>query len=521
MWRRTYLLLLVIRVYFALSPSYLHPDENFQGPELFAGRIFSFPSKLPWEFTVEHPIRSIFPLWATYELPMSLLKWFYTEIGSGSPPPHLVYYALRGGMFLLSFVLEDWAIYELVPSPRHRRAIVVLVASSYVTWTYQTHTFSNSLETLLVAWGLVLIRRIVENKRHSSYFSHAVLAFIAVVGVFNRITFPAFLLFPGLQLLPQFKRKPLSLAAFLLFGLFFSFIAVYTDTTFYRPTSSLLSTIRGPIITPLNNLIYNTDTSNLAQHGLHPHHQHFTANLLQLLGPAYIVMLVSLFSWPLVPYWMRNMRALSALSATMLLSLFPHQEPRFLLPAVPLLLSCVPMRRSRLLLVVWVIFNAAMGFLMGVYHQGGVVPTQLAMRDIVSSSTTHYTPSATVFWWKTYSPPLWLLGGDNQTTEIQTQDLTGMSGVEMMLQLEQVVPSCSNPSYVFLVAPTSADFLDDYAVSVRQSRDQNLQLHPLWSYRKHLNLDDMDFGDDGVLPTLKRVVGRRGLGVWSVRRSCK
>lgn len=95
---------------------------------------------------------------------MCLLKWFYTEIGSGSPPPDLVYYALRGGMFVLSFVLEDWAIYELVPSPRYRRATVVLVASSYVTWTYQTHTFSNSLETLLVAWGLVLIRRIVGNK---------------------------------------------------------------------------------------------------------------------------------------------------------------------------------------------------------------------------------------------------------------------------------------------------------------------------------------------------------------------
>lgn len=231
-------------------------------------------------------------------------------------------------------------------------------------------------------------------------------------------------------------------------------------------------------------------------------------------------MLVSLFSWPLVPYWMRNVRALSALSATMLLSLFPHQEPRFLLPAVPLLLSCVPMRRSRLLLTVWVIFNAAMGFLMGVYHQGGVVPTQLAMRDIVSSSTTHHIPSATVFWWKTYSPPLWLLGGNNQTTEIQTLDLMGMSGAEMMLQLEKVVPACSTPSPVFLVAPTSAAFLDPYAVSARQSRDQNLQLHPLWSYRKHLNLDDMDFGEDGILPTLKRVVGRRGLGVWSVRRSC-
>jgi phosphatidylinositol glycan class Z len=30
---------------------------------------------------------------------------------------------------------------------------------------------------------------------------------MAVVGVFNRITFPAFLLVPALSLLPHFKRK--------------------------------------------------------------------------------------------------------------------------------------------------------------------------------------------------------------------------------------------------------------------------------------------------------------------------
>ena len=95
---------------------------------------------------------------------MSLLKWFYSEMGTGNPPPELVYNVIRGVMFLLTFVLEDWAIYEFVPSPRHRRATIVLVASSYVTWIYQTHTFSNSIETLLVAWGLVLIRRIIENK---------------------------------------------------------------------------------------------------------------------------------------------------------------------------------------------------------------------------------------------------------------------------------------------------------------------------------------------------------------------
>lgn len=37
MWRRTYLLLLAVRFYFAISPSYIHPDENFQGPEVIAG----------------------------------------------------------------------------------------------------------------------------------------------------------------------------------------------------------------------------------------------------------------------------------------------------------------------------------------------------------------------------------------------------------------------------------------------------------------------------------------------------
>ena len=41
MWRRTYLLLVLVRLWFALSPSYLHPDENFQGPEVIAGKTDS------------------------------------------------------------------------------------------------------------------------------------------------------------------------------------------------------------------------------------------------------------------------------------------------------------------------------------------------------------------------------------------------------------------------------------------------------------------------------------------------
>lgn len=325
-----------------------------------------------------------------------------------------------------------------------------------------------------------------------------------------------------------YSPRPTSLAAFIGFGLLFSSIAIYIDTSFYKPAASLLEIIRNPIITPLNNLFYNTDPTNLAIHGLHPHHQHFLANLFQLLGPAYIAMILSLFSWPIVPPWLRNARALSAVSATVLLSIFPHQEPRFLLPCVPLLLSCMRVHRSRVFLAAWILFNAAMGFLMGVYHQGGVVPVQLAMRSIIESNSVaqglRTIPDASVFWWKTYSPPLWLLGPDtNQSASVDTFDLMGIPGLEMIQRLDQTVPRCPTTSPVFLVAPTSASFLDGYTSlsSLASPHTPNLQLYQLWTYRKHLNLDDLDFGDDGVLPTLKRVVGRRGLGVWSVRRACK
>lgn len=104
------------------------------------------------------------PLWTVYGLPMLVIKGIGTEFRVESITPEFVFYSLRVVMFILSFVLEDWAVHELVQSPRHRRLAVLLVASSYVTWTYQTHTFSNSLETLLVLWSLVMIQRLLDNK---------------------------------------------------------------------------------------------------------------------------------------------------------------------------------------------------------------------------------------------------------------------------------------------------------------------------------------------------------------------
>lgn len=95
---------------------------------------------------------------------MYLLRWLWEGFGHEEVAPSVVYWTLRVLMLTLSIVLEDWAILELFQSPRARRVVVPLIASSYVTWTFQTHTFSNSLETLLVLWSLVLIRRITEDK---------------------------------------------------------------------------------------------------------------------------------------------------------------------------------------------------------------------------------------------------------------------------------------------------------------------------------------------------------------------
>ncbi|PNY24795.1 GPI mannosyltransferase 4 [Tolypocladium capitatum] len=515
MWRRTYLLLVLIRLWFALSPSYLHPDENFQGPEVIAGQIFSYPVRRTWEFTSDQPIRSVFPLWPVYGLPMLLLRWLWIGNGQdGEITPIAVFWTLRVLMFLISFVLEDWALHELIPSPRHRRVAVLLVASSYVTWTYQTHTFSNSVETLVVAWSLVLIQRIVDDRQQSSLMASTILGIVAVFGLFNRITFPAFLLIPGLRLMPHFLNKPLSLAALVSAALVTTVMAIALDTAFYAPEPlTWAHLITKPVITPLNNLQYNSSTENLAQHGLHPWYQHLLGNLPQLLGPAAVL----LFTQPHL-----SIRLYSAISGLFVLSMFRHQEARFLLPTVPLILSSVQLPKSRTMLRIWaaawIIFNVFLGVLMGTYHQGGIVPGQVFMSN---------QPDATqAIWWKTYTPPIWLLNGKNEV--LQTKDVMGLKGEVLLEQLTELA-TCDTPAdrrnqeYLkekngtYLIAPASAVWLDPY---LPNKGLQGLRFREVWRYRQHLNLDDLDFGDDGIWNTLSRVIGRRGLIAWRVTKSC-
>ena len=153
---------------------------------------------------------------------------------------------------------------------------------------------------------------------------------------------------------------------------------------------------------------------------------------------------------------------------------------------------------------------------MGVYHQGGIVPTQVFLSK---------QPDATnAIWWKTYSPPIWLLNGKNEV--LKTHDIMGMKGPLMLRELSALAtchnPSTNNTAYLdenegtYLIAPYSATFLDNYV----EAEEPGLRFKEVWRYIRHLNLDDLDIGDDGFWATIKRVVGRRGLVTWRVTKNC-
>lgn len=285
-------------------------------------------------------------------------------------------------------------------------------------------------------------------------------------------------------------------------------LAIMVDTAFYNSSSSLplpWHILHSPVITPLNSLIYNSSKANLSHHGLHPLYRHLLISLPTLLGP-------SLFLIPLKNLSRAPLPLISATSATLLLSLIPHQETRFLLPAVPLFLASIHLPNSRCaaryFLAAWIGFNTFFAILMGVYHQGGVVPVQIWL------GTQQNISMSEVFWWRTYSPPVWLLDGNR----IQVTDLMGVDVKEMIARIDSGLgDGCCHS--VGLVAPRSSTELDYWTAGGNITEGGGeLAFEQAWTYAAHVGLDDLDFAGEGVRGTLERVLGRRGLTVWRVSR---
>jgi phosphatidylinositol glycan class Z len=164
-------------------------------------------------------------------------------------------------------------------------------------------------------------------------------------------------------------------------------------------------------VTPFNFLRYNSNPQNLALHGIHPRYTHATQNMAMLFGVLYLLLLQRYAKRMLSRDNSTQSRSSVLSWATIgcglaVLSIAPHQEPRFMLPLLTplLLLGAEQLYRSNSLWLAWLTTNALLVALFGGLHQSGLTPALLHLSAKASS-----TASADVVTFHTYMPPRSLL----------------------------------------------------------------------------------------------------------------
>ncbi|CAI5756372.1 unnamed protein product [Candida verbasci] len=421
-WRYIYLFSILLRIYFCLSNSYIHPDEHFQSLEVLSNYILGYDTNIPWEYKYP-PSRSLTMLYLIYGPILNFGKFWGLD-------PLQIWYICRIYLCLVSWVVCDFLLYWLLPIKHERVKAIFFNSTSYVTLVYQSHLFSNSIETILLLGGIYLIDEIRQEPKKK--WKCILLGFVISIGVFNRITFPAFLILPGYFIIKQ------------VFYIFFGFIVptglfILSDTLLYK---------KDWVVAPLRNLIYNTNVENLSNHGLHPYYNHLLVNLPQLIGPG----IIFLFS----KRYIKTTPMLSIISGILFLSFIPHQELRFLIPLVPLMCACFDIKEKFINL--WYLFNLTMAVIMGIFHQGGVIPAINFLRG----------KDCVQVWWNTYTPPTWLLGSKSNEDII---DLMGTNNPDFS--------SITSNKPIYLITP------------IASYQKLNKTFPCIWNYTYHIDFDHL------------------------------
>ncbi|KAI5748924.1 hypothetical protein M8J76_003345 [Diaphorina citri] len=381
-----YWLAAFLRFVLTLLPQsgYIHPDEFFQSTEVVIGDIFNVENSRPWEFKVSYPVRSICPIYLVLGLPLYVLKTLAEFFDIDIRSPYVFLVVPRLVFCVLSFV-TDFSMYRICKLGGEDFRIRLLVLStSYVMLTYATHTFSNSIELALVSFLIYYVvswkkstdliietwdklnakYKRIENMREKiqlvrqmkklpsyQYQGAFTIASIVVVGTFNRPTFLAFAtppvffwLYRGIGTkhvtLFHFHMRILCL---IICALPLAGACILADSMYYGKTTleALLNYNLyigySFVVAPYNFIKYNMDSKNLAKHGLHPYITHSMVNLPLLYNVLAVVAFISVAmmkQWSSLPrvQSLHFLMLLSLLCPLFILSLFPHQEPRFLLP---------------------------------------------------------------------------------------------------------------------------------------------------------------------------------------------
>jgi phosphatidylinositol glycan class Z len=277
------------------------------------------------------------------------------------------------------------------------RRLMAVYGFSYPVLTYLLRPFSNTYETILLAFIFLIVNSIPTTER--LFRRHQwVLGALCAFGCFIRITFPAFaapvLLYhwywqwidqpSGVKSIWKTFRSMVlpMLTGSLVITVLGVIVDTWSYTSFIYPANSKYSNW---IFTPLSNFLYNFKTENLAEHGLHHRWTHVLINMPLLFLPLLILIAMCYKKTYLKPLLQRRRQCAMASCATGLfaLSLMPHQEPRFLLPLlIPLviIISTLPQDAlrssfgSKSFYILFCLFNGALTLLFHFWHQGGVIP---------------------------------------------------------------------------------------------------------------------------------------------------
>nr|CAH7712229.1 unnamed protein product [Callosobruchus chinensis] len=480
-FRITYIYLAFLRVVLVFVPQigYIHPDEFFQSVEVLIGKFLDVENSPPWEFDSAFPIRSMTVPYFTIGMCIKFLRDI-SNIGKAYLPnftlltPYSLLVAPRVLMCIFSFSV-DFCLYKIcLNNNESYKARLIILSSSYVMLVYGTRTFSNSIELYLFAillyfvsesmtFSNILLRKkeyvnfryeksktLAEKARFhklklfmasDSYRNCFYISTIAVIGFFNRPTFLAFAVIPiFFWLYRGIGSKTVTVLQFharilvLIFCAIPSIVFCITIDSFYYSYITwgeigvLDVSINNFVFTPLNFVRYNIDPKNLAKHGLHPRYLHLLVNVPLLYNILGLCAMETILRYIYLCYrkkfnhlpTVRSIKCLmifSAISPLALLSIFPHQEPRFLIPLiVPLVYLhshfLLPEPESSIIeaprihpadsskaspptyrsLKFWIISNAVLALFYGFLHQGGVVQatSYLAQDMRVTAKSTEY-----------------------------------------------------------------------------------------------------------------------------------
>eukprot|EP01124_Arcella_intermedia_P017672 TRINITY_DN2447_c0_g1_i1.p1 TRINITY_DN2447_c0_g1~~TRINITY_DN2447_c0_g1_i1.p1 ORF type:complete len:587 (-),score=137.05 TRINITY_DN2447_c0_g1_i1:30-1790(-) len=301
--------------------------------------------------------------------------------------------------------------------------------------------------------------------------------------------------------------------------------------SFYTQLLTSLSTVQltafSWTMTPINNLQYNMKAENLAEHGTHLRITHLLWNLPMLFGPLAVLGLGPYYFWldeklgemmgqPPGASGFTKKRFIYAkskppkaekteskkkdapekkrkvlhegrfntgklailgviLSPLVILSFAHHQEMRFLyailVPLVILGYKTIWGSEGNVYTKGgWIAFNLVLLILLGVHHQGGLVPTILKVAsNPTEGATTH------VVFYQTYMPPrhLFAIEKDAAKPKFAVYDLKGAEGTELKKVLLRITENYSYSAldkiYVVSPAAVSLDSLGQLPLVRQQS----------------------------------------------------